>query len=51
MFVWSDDDSLTEPKHVDTLDGTLKSVVLEDMVVQFIAVFYNTKGSKISRYL
>jgi hypothetical protein len=29
IYVWHDDGSLTEPKHVTTLDATLKSVVLD----------------------
>jgi hypothetical protein len=31
--------SLTEPKHVATIDATLKSVVLDRIVVQFIVTF------------
>jgi hypothetical protein len=43
IYVWPDDGSLTEPKHV------AHQLCWTDIFEQFIAIFYNTTGRKISR--
>jgi hypothetical protein len=49
--MWPDDGSLTEPKHVATLDATFNPLCQTEIVVQFVMIIYNTMRWKTSRYV